>query len=111
MPRNRALVLRHASRLSVQPLGGVDAAFPDEGHRTPTCDNELSPSPFNVARKLRLRVPTRLVPNTSAWSPAKVPENPLATSWPPDSGRAKGSESRVCWLVRSSPFQVPLPQV
>jgi hypothetical protein len=33
-------------------------------------------------------VPIRLVPNTSAL--AKVPEKPLATSWPPDSVRTKG---------------------
>ena len=74
-------------------------------------DHQLSASRFKVARKLRLRVPIRLVPNASAWSPAKVPENPLVTSWPPDSVRTKGSDNGVCWLVRNSPFQVPLPQV
>jgi hypothetical protein len=35
-------------------------------------DNQLSASHFNVAQKLWLRAPIRLVPNTSAWSPAKI---------------------------------------
>jgi hypothetical protein len=51
---------------------------------------------FKVARKLRLRFPTSVVPNTSAWSSANVPENPLVTSCPPNSGRTNGSEKDVC---------------
>jgi hypothetical protein len=42
--------------------------------------NQLSASRFKVARKLRPLVPIKLVPNASAWSPAKVPEKPLVTS-------------------------------
>src|SRR6185437_12463647 len=68
-----------------------------------------STSFFRVARKLRLRVPARVVPSTSARSLANVPEKPLVTSCPPNSGRAKGSAKGVCWLVRRWPFQVPLP--
>src|SRR6185437_11994897 len=88
----------------VDRAGEFDVFGHGRGHQS-------SASRFRVARKLRLRVPIRLVPNTSAWSPAKVPVNPLAISWPPASGRTKGSDSRVCWLVRSSPFHVPSPHL
>src|SRR4029077_14109253 len=71
--------------------------------------SQRSASRLSVARKLRLRVPASVVPNTSALSPANVPENPLATSRPPNSGRRNGSGNVVCWLVKSSPFQVPSP--
>jgi hypothetical protein len=63
-------------------------------------DSQLSASRFNVARKVSLRVPTRLVPNTSAGSPAKVPANPLATSWLPDrSGRRDRNAAYVGWCA------------
>src|SRR6266702_5584720 len=61
-----------------------------KGHRRhPT--HQISASLFKVARKLKLRFPTRVVPNTSARSSAKVPENPLVTSCPANSGRTKRS--------------------
>jgi hypothetical protein len=44
--------------------------------------HQISASFVNAARKLRLRFPTRVVPNTSARSSAKVPVNPLVTSSP-----------------------------
>jgi hypothetical protein len=40
-------------------------------------------------------------------SSLNVPEKPLVASTPPNSGRAKPSANGVCWLVTSSPFQVP----
>jgi hypothetical protein len=58
--------------------------------------HQISASLFNVARKLRLRFPTRVVPNTSARSSSKVPENPLVTSCPAKSGRTKRSAKDVC---------------
>jgi hypothetical protein len=61
-----------------------------------TATHQISASLFNVARKLRLRFPTRVVPNTSAWSSSKVPENPLVTSCPAKSGRTKRSGKDVC---------------
>jgi hypothetical protein len=58
---------------------------------------QTSASLFNVAWKLTLRFPpTRVVPKTSAWSSANVPENPLVASRPPKSGRTKGSGKSVC---------------
>jgi hypothetical protein len=62
--------------------------------------HQISASFFNVARKLRLRFPTKVVPNTSVRSPSKVPENPLVTSCPAKSGRTKQSAKDVCWFVR-----------
>jgi hypothetical protein len=61
---------------------------------------QISASLFNVARKLRLRFPAKVVPNTSARSSSKVPENPLVTSCPAKSGRTKRSAKDVCWFVR-----------
>src|SRR5882757_11531369 len=69
-------------------------------------------SHFRVAWKPRLRVPTSAVPKASALpSSPKVPEKPLLTSCPPDSGRTNGSSNGVCRLVRRCPFQVPSPTV
>jgi|HubBroStandDraft_5_1064220.scaffolds.fasta_scaffold21580_8 hypothetical protein len=59
--------------------------------------NQVLASRFKVAWKLRLLAPIVLVPNASVLSPAKVPENPLVTSWPPASVRMKGSDSDVPW--------------
>src|SRR5258708_15552521 len=61
-----------------------------------TATLQPSASFFNVARKLRLRLPTSVVPKTSAWSSAKVPEKPLVTSCPANSGRTNGSAKGVC---------------
>ena len=49
-----------------------------------------SASFVKVARKLWLRVPTSVVPSTSARSSPEVPENPLVTSCPPNKGIGKG---------------------
>jgi len=58
---------------------------------------QTSASLFNVAWKLTLRFPpTSVVPKTSAWSSANVPENPLVASCPPKSGRTKRSGKSVC---------------
>jgi hypothetical protein len=66
------------------------------GRPSTATEPQSSANRFRVARKPRLLVPTREVPNTSDPSSVNVPENPLVTSCPPDSGRANRSGSGVC---------------
>src|SRR5882757_3600111 len=81
---------RSASRPRSEVACGCKGGY----RRHPT--HQISASLFKVARKLKLRFPTRVVPNTSARSSAKVPENPLVTSCPANSGRTKRSANGVC---------------